>query len=664
MSCPHCAPTSGASTQARVGVLPSARERVVLVGTPNAGKTTLFNQLTGARQDVRNSPGTTVEIATGSWRMAAPAGSPARDADPRTYTLIDLPGLYSLSPVSADERVASDTIASLTHDDVVVVVADASQLHGSLLLLGQVARRVRRIVVALTMNDVASAAGTVIDPGRLEQVLGVPVIAIDPRTGRPFSELAAALSGLDRHPGTVRTVPDGPRYDGSADVEELMADADALLAWAQDVIDEAGIATEPERPTRSDRIDRWLLNGWVGIPIFLAVLWLLFELATRLAAPIMDAAEGLVSGPVAGIVQAALGAMGIGGGWFQAFLIDGILAGVGTVVAFAPLMAMMFLAIGVLEDSGYVARVAVLADRLMRSVGLDGRVVMPLVVGFGCNLPALAATKTLPNSRQRLLTGLVIPYTSCPARLTVYILIAGIFFPRNAALVLLTMYVLSVALVVGGAWLLRRTLFTDIKAEPLALVLPSYQVPQLRPLLVTMWVRVLAFLKGAGTIIVAVLAAVWLLLAIPVTAGHSFANVPVADSAYGRIAEGVAPAFSPAGYGDWHMASSVMTGFVAKEVAVGALAQSYAVDEPDDPALAGDLGAQVTSTLESTSGGHPRPAAIAYLIFVLAYTPCLATVAEQWRLFGARWTLGAMGAQIAVAWTLSVAAFWLLRLVW
>lgn len=676
MSCSHCA--ARPADQPRPGV--GDHGAIYLLGTPNSGKSTLFNAMTGARQTVRNSPGTTVEVATGRWRIRreqtpttsrsgrSPSGTTttATRADSMAQ-VTDLPGLYSLSPISADEEVTCTAIDAMAHNDVAVLVADAAGLHGSLLLLGQAARRTERLVIALTMTDVAAANGVPVDPVKLASALGLPVVPVDPRTGKGLDELAGCLADLPPHqakpPGLPEITPSGAA--GRADdLDALLADTDAMLEWAGAIAHSAGAAPATSAPTRSDRIDRALLNGWIGIPIFLAVLWGLFELATRIAAPIMSAAESLIAGPVSGGVVGALSAVGLGGGWLEGLLIDGLLAGVGVVAAFAPLMAMMFLAIGLLEDSGYVARVAVLADRLMRAVGLDGRVVMPLVVGFGCNLPALAATKTLPNARQRLLTSLVIPYTSCPARLTVYILIAGIFFPRHAGLVLLAMYLLSVALVVGGAWIARRTLFRDLATEPLALVLPAYQLPRLKPLLVTMGVRVLAFLKGAGTIIVAVLAVVWLLLAVPVTSGHDFGDVPVHDSAYGRVADGLAPAFAPAGYGDWKVASSLMTGFVAKEVAVGALAQAYAVDEPDDPAHAGSLGDQVRATLERTSDGHANAAALAFLVFVLAYTPCLATVAEQWRMWGPRWTLGAVGVQLAVAWTLSVATFWLLRLVW
>ncbi|WP_336708030.1 ferrous iron transporter B [Oerskovia sp. USHLN155] len=661
--------------------LPAAR--ILLVGTPNSGKSTLFNRLTGARQTTRNAPGTTVELARGTWRPGPGRSAEARGsqetavalAASSTLAIVDLPGAYSLTPVSPDEAVTAAEIArstagtggaagtGRTDDAVCLLVANAAELHSALFLLGQVGALTDRVVVALTMTDVATVDGLVVDPDRLADRLGVPVVEVDPRTGHGTDDLAEAVRTVAANPRAVVGLPapadDRPAGDlDRGDLDRI----DALLGWADDVVEAIDAHHSPTR-SRADRIDRWLLNPWVGLPVFVLTLWALFQLATWAAAPIMGAAEALVTGPVAGVVSWALAGLGLGGGWFEGLVVDGVVAGVGVVVAFAPLMAMMFLAIGLLEDSGYVARVAVLADRLMRSVGLDGRVIMPLIVGFGCNLPALAATKTLPHARQRLLTGLLVPYASCPARLTVYVLLAGTFFPRHTGLVVLAMYVLSVLLVLGGAFALRGTLFRDLDREPLALVLPAYHVPRLGPLLATTGRRVLAFLRGAGTIIVAVLVAVWLLLAIPVTAGHTFGEVPVHDSAYGRLTDQVAPVFAPAGYGDWRTTSALVTGFVAKEVAVGALAQAYAVDEPTRSSP-GELGEQLRTTLDETSGGHASAAALAFMVFVLAYTPCLATVAEQKRLFGWRWTLGAVAAQLTVAWVLSVATFQLLRLVW
>jgi ferrous iron transport protein B len=644
-----------------------ARTRtVVLVGSPNVGKSTLFNALTGARQKVTNAPGTTVELQVGTWRLPAPAESAER---PRVR-LVDLPGTYSLLARSPDERVTADAVAgrgTTGAPDLAVVLLEATALARSLYLLAQVARSGGPLVVAVTMSDVAAARGVHVDTDRLADVLGVPVVGVDPRADRGLPALADAVSAAlaDGVPG-VRGIERMPATDAThpAPAEDDVDAAAALFDWAEGVRraltdDEPG-AADPVRPVRtlSDRVDRLLLDPWCGIPVFLAVMWGMFQLATTVAGPLIDGVDGLVNGTLADWLRGVLP----GPGWLEGLLVDGVLAGVGTVLSFAPLMGLVFLALAVLEDSGYLARAAFVADRAMRAIGLDGRAMLPLVVGFGCNLPALSATRALPNARSRLLTGLLVPYTSCPARLTVYILIAGVFFPESAGTAIFAMYVASIALVVLGGLALRRTLFRDLRREPFVLALPAYQRPRVRALLLSAWSRVASFVTKAGTIIVGTLTVVWVLMAVPVAGSHTIGDVPVGDSLYGRTAEAVAPVFEPAGFGDWHMSAALVTGFVAKEVVVGSFAQSYAVEEPEDPSHAGDLGARIQATFERTSGGHASAAALAFMVFVLAYTPCLATVGEQRRLYGSRWTVGAVGVQLAVAWLLAVAVFQVGRL--
>jgi ferrous iron transport protein B len=411
------------------------------------------------------------------------------------------------------------------------------------------------------------------------------------------------------------------------------------------------------RRTFSDRVDTVLLNPWAGIPAFLAVVWLLFELTTRFAAPMQDFIDRMVNSNLASGITWLLGLVGLQDGWVQGLLIDGLLAGVGTVLTFLPVMAVMFAALGVLEDCGYLARAAFVADRAMRAMGLDGRALLPLIVGFGCNLPAFAATRTLPDARQRLLTGLLIPLTSCSARLTVYVLLAGAFFHDRAGTAIFAMYVSSVLLVLGGGLLLRRTAFRDVRAEPLILVLPPYQRPHLRTLGMSVRMRVGAFVVGAGKIIVATMLVVWVLMAVPVAGQHAIGDVPVGDSLYGRAASSIAPVLAPAGFGNDHAAAALMTGFVAKEVVVGSFAQSYAVAEPGDPARAGSLGERLRESFDQSSGGHGGAAALAFMVFVLAYTPCVAALAEQRRLFGWRPTGSALVVQLLAAWVLAVLVF-------
>ncbi len=704
MSCHQ--PADVATLPVPAGTREARQATVALVGSPNVGKSTLFNAVTGSRQQVVNAPGTTVELATGPWRAAG-------------ALLVDLPGAYSLLARTPDEQVTADAVAGtgpLGALDLVVVLADATALARSLYLVAQVARAGMPVLVGLTMRDVAASRGVDVRPEHLAAALGVPVVGLDPRTGAGVDALVDAVrSALDgppvrldlsaapglRLPGRPGPVHDdrpeaadddgrgaSPEGTGGAlgttsDEDELdprLADAAELFAWVEDVL--GTLATQEGRPsnpegeaaagrtvalrTWSDRVDGVLLRPWAGVPVLLAVMWGLFQLATTAAAPLMDGVNALVVGWFGGLLHGWLGGAPP---WVGGFVVDGVLAGVATVLSFAPLMALMFVAVALLEDSGYLARAAFVADRAMRSLGLDGRAVLPLVVGFGCNVAALSATRTLPHARQRLLTGLLIPFTSCTARLTVYLMLAGVFFPGHAGLAVLAMYLLSALLVVGIGLLLRRTAFRDLRREPFVLALPAYQRPRLRAIATSAWVRVRAFVTKAGTIIVITLSAVWVLMAVPATGGYSVARVPVADSVYGRAAAGIAPVFAPAGFGDWHAASALMTGFVAKEVVVGSMAQTYAVGDqahavggPSGTAAAsaatgGDLGTQLRATFTRTSGGAPRSAAFAFMVFVLAYTPCLATVAEQRRLFGARWTAVSVGSSLVVAWLLAVAVF-------
>jgi ferrous iron transport protein B len=666
---------SGTATATGPDALP-----VLLVGGPNVGKSTLFNALTGARQRTTNAPGTTVELATGTWRTAA--GSTGDSAVERM--ILDLPGTYSLLARSSDELVTADAVRDLAQSfaelssqaGVVVVVMDATALPRSLYLLAQVAETGVPLVVALTMLDLAvggsDSPSAALEPDALAAALaaplGVPVVPVDARrrAAGGLSALAQAVDDVAAHPRRVTGIG-APR--SVADVGQDLAHAETLFAWVERVTAQVTTCLEPGsgwapdtsgqrvHRTYSDRVDTVLLNPWAGIPVFLGVVWLLFELTTKFAAPLQALISHLVNGPLASAVTSALGLVGLGDSWVRGLLVDGLLVGVGTVLTFLPVMAVMFAALGVLEDSGYLARAAFVADRAMRSLGLDGRALLPLIVGFGCNLPALAATRTLPHARQRLLTGLLIPLTSCSARLTVYVLLAGAFFPAHAGTVIFAMYLVSVMLVLGAGLVLRRSVFRDVRAEPLILVLPAYQRPHLRTLGMSVRMRLGAFVAGAGKIIVVTMLAIWVLMAFPATGQHALGKVPVADSLYGRAASDIAPVLAPAGFGNDHAAAALITGFVAKEVVVGSFAQSYAVAKPPDAARAGGLGEQLRVSFDESSGGHGGAAALAFMVFVLAYTPCVATLAEQRRLFGWRPTASALLAQLAGAWVLAVLVF-------
>jgi len=616
---------------------------VLLIGNPNVGKSTLFNALTGARQRAVNAPGTTLEIAVGTWHL-----------DGAKVGVADLPGAFSLDSRSLEERAVAEALAEAEHGTVALVVLDATALPRSLYLLAQVIDSGRPVIGVLTMMDIARSRGLSLDVDELAAATGISVIAVDPRRRLGLDALATTLAAALAAPVAVpHAVP--AAVAGEADVERW-------FSWVESVTDAMPPQT-PRRMTATDRIDRVMLHPWVGVPVFLLVMWGLFELSTTVAGPLISAIASFAEGPVADSVSSGLGYLGAGGGWFEGLMIDGVLTGLGVVLSFVPLLALVFLALGVLDGSGYLARAAVVADRAMRVIGLDGRAVLPLMIGFGCNVPALEATRVLPRARQRLVAGLLVPYTSCAARLPVYLLLAAAFFPQQAGTVIFGLYLASVFLVAIGGLAFRRILGDAAPAdrESLILVLPPYQRPDMRTLGHSIVARLRGFVSEAGKVIIIALVAMWALAAIPVRGGHDPAEVPIVDSALGVGAEAIAPVLAPMGLDDWHIAAALASGLVAKEVAVGALASSYAVDENDDGAGA-ELSDRLRDTLAETSGGHPRVAALAFMVFALAYVPCLATVGQMRRSLGRRWTTIGVGVQLIVAWVLGTLVFQVGRL--
>jgi ferrous iron transport protein B len=637
---------------------------VALVGAPNTGKSTLFNALTGAGVTMGNWPGTTVEVSRGLWRSTVTEVAcdcetcTCDDADGRLdITLIDLPGTYSLDPHSPDEALTRELLVGKPADerpDLSVVTCDAARLTSCLYLVAQLREQKLPMVVALTMGDVAAKRGVHIDVAALSRELGCPVLEIDPRRRGGLVALAEAVrDGLGRPAPAPRATP--------LDDDDLALEDDRF-AWIAHVVDAATGAAAQNARTWSDRVDRWVTAPVIGPLIFLAVMWVVFQLTTTVAAPLQDLLDGLFSGPVSQGAIALLSVIGLGGSWVQGLVVDGLIAGVGMLLTFVPLMTLMFALLAILEDSGYLARAAVVTDRLMRSIGLPGRAFLPLIVGYGCNVPAISGTRILPNARQRILTALLVPFTSCTARLTVFVMMGAIFFGPYAGTAVFAMYVTSILIIIAVGLGLRSTLWRNEPIDPLVIDLPAYQVPTIRLTASVTWLRLKGFLQTAGGIIVVTVAAVWLLQSVPATPGRTFAEVPVADSVYGVVSSSIAPVFAPAGFGSWESASTLLVGFVAKEAVISSWAQTYAVAEPDNNTAPGDLGAAVLQTFTESSGGHPIPAALAFMVFLMAYTPCVATLSAQWREIGPRWTLFGVGVQLVVAWTLAVTVFQVGRL--
>lgn len=653
-------------------------KRVVFVGNPNVGKSSMFNALLGARTRTMNAPGTTVSITCGQYHYEKPKTA----GNAQNWQFVDTPGTYSLAPMSPDEQVAVNALTGMSGmpvPDLAVVVLDATALSRSLYLLSMVVELGLPTVVALIMNDLAVRNGCGVDAERLSHLLdGMPVVAIDGRTGNGGKALAGAIAASFE--GTP--VPHGLTALPTATADADMKTADGLSVWAESRADArldwtAGILRgldmhAVDHVTLSDRIDRVLLHPVIGVLVFLAVLFVVFQATTTLASPMQDWIDVTFRGWCTDGLDLLLGLFGpsVSGGWLRSLLVDGLLDGVVTVLTFIPVMGIMFLLLSILEDSGYMARAAFVMDRAMRALGLDGRAFLPIIVGFGCNLPALAATRTLSDSRQRVLTGMLVPFAACSARLSVFLVLAHAFFPKYAGLVVFLMYVASVMVILLVGVLLRHTMFRGLEPEPLMLALPAYQCPRALQLARSVLLRLWGFIRGASVIIISMITALWLLQGIPVTANAGgFAHVDdVHDSAYGVLADAVAPVFAPAGFDDWHASAALITGFVAKEVVVGSMSQSYHADEPDDAASQqageGTLGQKLRASFDQSSHGHGKAAAIAFLLFTLAYTPCLATVAEMRRQFGTKVAARSVLLSLAVAYVIAIIAFQTLRLIW
>ncbi|MBB1502419.1 ferrous iron transport protein B [Propioniciclava sp. MC1683] len=661
-------PTVRAACHGPVGADAGAGAPIIaLAGAPNVGKSTLFNALTGLRATTGNWPGTTVDVGRGAWRFKADdrvcacvecSGECAVNRV-HEFSLVDLPGTYSLDPLSRDEELTRTLLvdAPVTErPDAVVVVADAAHLARSLYLVAQLRETTHRVVVALTMNDVARKAGIEVDSYALAEALGCPVVVLDPRRRQGLDNLTRSVrEALGRPSPEPRPVPH---------VEDALDRDDERFAWVEAAVRAGTTASGAERVSTSDKVDRVATHPVAGPLVFLAVMWLVFQVTTTVAAPLQDWLDGFFTGPVSDAVRGGLALVGLGGSWVEGLLVDGLVAGVGMLLTFVPLMALMFVLLALLEDSGYMARAAVVTDRLMRMIGLPGKAFLPLVVGFGCNVPAIAATRILGDARQRILVALLVPFTSCTARLTVYVMLGTIFFGRYAGTAVFVMYLASILAVIGVGLLLRKTLWRTMGSEPLVLDLPPYHLPTARLTAAVAWGRLEGFLRTASGIILVTVCAVWLLQAIPAKPGAGFNDVPVQDSAYGVAAQAIAPVFEPAGFGQWQTASALVVGFVAKEAVISSWAQTYAVDEPAEGEPAGSFGEAVVSSFEASSGGHPLPAVAAFLWFLMAYTPCVATLAAQKREVGWRWTLFGVAMGLAVAWLGAVTIFQVGRLFW
>jgi ferrous iron transport protein B len=402
--------------------------------------------------------------------------------------------------------------------------------------------------------------------------------------------------------------------------------------------------------TLSDRIDRFVTHRILGIFIFLAVMWGVFKLTADVSAPLLDWVGGVISGPITGWTMAIFGVLGLGGTWIEGLVVDGIIAGVGGVLVFIPVLMSLYIALAVLEESGYMARAAFVMDGLMAKIGLQGKSFLPMMVGFGCTVPAIYATRTLENEKDRILTGLLVPFMSCGARLPVYVLFATVFFPRNAGLVVFSMYLLGIVTAILLGFVLRKTVFKDKEQTALLMELPPYHRPNLKTVWSHTWERTSSFIKSAWSIILLTSVILWFLIAIPVGADSgSFADTDVDQRDGGT---GPTTFFQDLGQLVTSFGRAVVDTLKAIPLIVG-----INLSGDDEEALSGDLQQAVYAGFESSSGGYAALAGLAFMVFVLIYTPCMVAVAAEKHELGTKWMWYSVIGQLVLAWFMAFIVF-------
>jgi ferrous iron transport protein B len=583
---------------------------VALVGPPNSGKSTLFNRLTGLRQKVANYPGVTVEQRVGRLN-----GIGRGD-----LTLIDLPGIYGLDSYSEDARVAVEVLhgemPGTPAPDAILLVLDSLQLRRQLMLAAPVLSLGLPTLVLLNMSDLMEARGGVVDTLALAQELGVPVAKISATRGAGLDSITRFLNRKAEPPvngnGSHGNAEAGrPAAPAAGRIElPVMGNPRSYRQWATGI----STRTKYKAPISSEwtkRIDGVLLHRIWGPLIFLAVVFAVFQVVFSIGQPLSDGFGDVLNG--AGDRVGAL----LGHNWVESLLIDGVWRGVASVLVFVPQILLLFLFIGVLEDSGYLARAALIADRVMRSIGLNGKAFIPLLSAYACAVPAIMATRTIENKRDRFATILVAPFMTCSARLPIYMLMIAAFIPNKPILgdlfglraaVMLSLYVLGFVAALGTAWLLKSSILKASSA-PFILELPQYRLPTLRSLGLRLMDRGQVFLKQAGTVILAVTIVLWFLSHIPF-------HADLAQSVIGRLGQFIEPAIKPLGF-NWKIGIGLLTSVMAREVIVGTLGTLYGAD----PATQ-SLGLQAALRHDLTLGG-----AMALVVFFAFALQCTSTIA-------------------------------------
>ncbi len=571
-----------------------AQATVALVGPPNCGKSTLFNRLTGLRQKTANFPGVTVERHHGTVSLS----------NGKVLELLDLPGTYSLTPRSEDERITDDLLRGRMPEvcvpDAVLLVLDSTNLGRNLVLAAPMLALEKPILVVLNMADELRAGGGEVDVEALSERLGAPVVLVSAKKGEGLGEIHAFLESTFRAPSPVGL--------------PVLQSPPSCRQWAGQVAAESAYRP-PVAPVWTRRLDSVFLNPWLGPLVFLMVVVAVFQTIFYAAIPLMDLVELVVTAS---------------GGWVEAILpdsvvksllVEGVWGGVGSVLVFLPQILLLFLFIGILEDSGYLARAALIADRTMAKVGLQGKSFIPLLSAYACAVPAIMATRTIENKRDRLATILIAPFMTCAARLPVYTLVIAAFLPSrpilgpflgSRAAALLALYVLGFLAALVTARVLKSTILKSDRT-PFVLELPPYRWPTVESLGLRLLDRARIFLKKAGTVILSVSVILWALASLPVVDGAAPA---IEESLAGTLGRTIEPVIEPLGF-DWKIGVGLVTSLAAREVIVGTLGTLHGIEGDEN-----SVGLQEALRQDLTLGG-----AVALLVFFAFAMQCMSTVA-------------------------------------
>ena len=670
---------------------------IALVGNPNCGKTSFFNRATGLREKVGNYSGVTVDAKKGVFHHKG-----------YTINLVDLPGTYSITEYTPEEIYVREYVTG-THPDMVLNVVDATNLERNLFLTTQLIDMNIRVIMALNMFDELTRGGDTLDYDQLGRLLGIPIIPTTASKGIGVEEVLDKIievfedraeesrhvhinygqdieAAITRIKETVlpnreatdaytpryiaiklleddrlmkeylQRVPNYPQIEETARRERQSLERaykedvgtiiiNAKYGFVRGALKETFHAGEKEKRQLSTAIDTLLTHRWLGFPFLIVFMWVMFEATFTLGAypqEWIEAGVGALGEWVASVVPE---------GPLNDLLVDGIISGVGGVIVFLPNILILFFFISLMEDTGYMARAAFMLDRLMHKIGLHGKSFIPLLIGFGCSVPAIMATRTLESRRDRIVTMLITPFMSCSARLPVYILLVSAFFPNRQGLVLLSIYFVGILLAILTSLLLKKTLFAQT-SEPFVMELPPYRMPTARNTLIHMWGKSVQYLKKMGTIILFASILIWALGYFPVERSVSADAAEHMEESYvGQIGKAIEPAIAPLGF-DWKMGVSIITGVAAKEIVVSSMGILYHVPDADESSepLIDALHEQVRP--DGTPVFTPL-VAYGFMLFVLIYFPCMATIAAIKKEAGTRWALFSMVYTTALAWVVS-----------